>query len=158
MAGATPIKGSDTDFRLVTNGDTLNTYRDVESPRLATEVRGWPPMPGMPAPVRTSRTNPIVESTPMDETYESPYISHSGTPSSITTTSTAILYHTTSHQRPDLNKPLPRIKSSSAREWDPAPDAGSREAQSSNVTSIYQFVPHEDGHISVYKARSDTVS
>lgn len=138
------------DFWLVTNRDSANLDGDLESPPLVMQMRGLPPMAGMPTPVRPPRTQSSLRSTPIGEPYrESSYVWRTSSPSSITTTSTAILDRGAS---PDLNKPLPMLRSSPAADWAPAPEGDSRDAQSANVLSIYQFVPHEDGHISVHKA------
>lgn len=72
------------------------------------------------------------------------------------TTSTAAAYEAALHRQASLNKPLPRIPSATRRDWlDLAEDDMSASTPPQNMLSVYQFVPHEDGHISVVKTRGN---
>lgn len=158
-------KGLEPDFWLVTERDSITTFRDVESQSgLVFQMQPRPPMPGMPTPTRPPRTASTL---------------HTGTALSIITTNTATTNNTktaaaddndhvsvvsaasavpaplrikssrastASSQRPDLNKPLPRIGTAVL-------DASFAAEAQKHMSSIYQFIPHEDGHISVHKAR-----
>lgn len=155
-------KGLEPDFWLVTERDSITTFQDVESQSgLVFQMQPRPPMPGMPTPTRPPRTASTL---------------HTGTALSTITTNTATTKNTTaddndhvsvasaasavpaplriksprastaSSQRPDLNKPLPRIGTAVL-------DASFAAEAQKHMSSIYQFIPHEDGHISVHKAR-----
>lgn len=95
-----------------------------------------PPIPPIPDQLR-----------PMSVSSQSSYA---------TTIATAIL--SPSSAPPDLNKPLPTIRSASDLSVRRNGHVESRDATSMNMMSIYQFVPHEDGHISVHKARKSSYS
>lgn len=148
-------KGLEPDFWLVTERDSVATFRDIESDSgLVFQMQPRPPMPGMPTPTRPPRTASTL---------------HTGTALSTITTNTATTADdvsvasaasavpaplriksprasTASSQRPDLNKPLPRIGTAVL-------DASFAAEAQKHMSSIYQFIPHEDGHISVHKAR-----
>lgn len=57
-------------------------------------------------------------------------------------------------RKASLNKPLPRIPSATRRDWLDLAEDNERRSTPANMLSVYQFVPHEDGHISVIKTRS----
>jgi hypothetical protein len=72
------------------------------------------------------------------------------------TASTSIAAAPTPARPLDLNKPLPRIGTavlddSFASERELSAPAARQQRQ--HMSSVYQFIPYEDGHISVHKAR-----
>lgn len=159
-------KGLEPDFWLVTERDSTVTFQDIEANSgLVLQMQPRPPMPGMPTPTRPPRT----ASTLQTGTALSTITTASNT--TTTTTTAAALADdqlsvasapsavpaplrvvksprasTASSQRPDLNKPLPRIGTVVL-------DASFASEAQKHMSSVYQFIPHEDGHISVHKAR-----
>lgn len=146
----TPRKTLGPDFWILANRHTASFDADLESRPSTMQMSGLASLPGMPtAHVRPSwaQSSPLRPISTGELHRKPSFTRQSGvsTLSSITTTSTAILDRGTT---PDLNKPLPILRSSSAlNKWAP-----SREG----YYSIYQFVAHEDGHMSVHKASRGT--
>ncbi|KAK2605492.1 hypothetical protein N8I77_008325 [Diaporthe amygdali] len=158
-------KSLEPDFWLVTGRDSVATFQDIESNSgLVFQMQPRPPMPGMPTPTRPPRTASTMQTgtalstitTTTTNTTTSDNISavsaNSAVPAPLRVmksprASTA----GTVSSRPDLNKPLPRI-GTAVLDASFASEAASSQAQK-HMSSVYQFIPHEDGHISVHKAR-----
>lgn len=158
-------KSLEPDFWLVTERDSVATFQDIESNSgLVFQMQPRPPMPGMPTPTRPPRTASTMQTgtalstitTTTTNTTTSDNISavsaNSAVPAPLRVmksprASTA----GTVSSRPDLNKPLPRI-GTAVLDASFASEAASSQAQK-HMSSVYQFIPHEDGHISVHKAR-----
>lgn len=160
--GAGGGKGLEPDFWLVTGRDSVATFQDVESTAgLVMQMQPRPPMPGMPTPTRPPRTASTLQS----RTALSAIITTAGAAAddhvSVASAESAVpaplrlvrspRASTSSSSRPDLNKPLPRI-GTVVLDARFASEASSSQAQK-HMSSVYQFIPHEDGHISVHKAR-----
>ncbi|KKY38194.1 putative integral membrane protein [Diaporthe ampelina] len=154
-------KGLEPDFWLVTERDSTFTFQDVESASgLVLQMQPRPPMPGMPTPTRPPRTASTLQTgaalstiatntaatTTADDDHTSVVSAVSAVPAPLRVAKSPRA--STASSRPDLNKPLPRIgtvvlDASFANEG----------AAQKHMSSVYQFIPHEDGHISVHKAR-----
>ncbi|KAG8161875.1 hypothetical protein KVR01_008862 [Diaporthe batatas] len=155
-------KGLEPDFWLVTARDSKATFNDVESASgLVMQMQPRPPMPGMPTPTRPPRTVSTLKagkalsaittattattSTAVDDDHLSVASAASAVPPPLNVVKSP--RHSTASSRPlDLNKPLPRIGTAVL-------DASFASEAQKHMSSIYQFIPHEDGHISVHKAR-----
>lgn len=154
-------KGLEPDFWLVTR-DSVATFQDIESASgLVLQMQPRPPMPGMPTPTRPPRTASTLQtgaalSTITTATTASNKTTTTDDNLSVASAASAVpaplrvakspRASTASSQRPDLNKPLPRIGTAVL-------DASFAAEAQKHMSSVYQFIPHEDGHISVHKAR-----
>lgn len=144
--------------------------REQQQQQSAEPVATWTPIT-TPTPTRPPRTPSTMR--PFSFLAEPmPYLpsfstlgSGARTPS-ISTTSTSILElapkrsnsnssstsSTSSNTPPDLNKPLPMVRASVELDaWETPEYFDPRRAVSTAVTSIYKFVPHQDGSISVQR-------
>lgn len=157
-------KGLEPDFWLVTERDSVATFQDIESNSgLVFQMQPRPPMPGMPTPTRPPRTASTLHTGTALSTITTNTTTTNNTKTaaddndhvSVASAASAVpaplrikspRASTASSQRPDLNKPLPRIGTAVL-------DASFAAEAQKHMSSIYQFIPHEDGHISVHKAR-----
>lgn len=137
---------------------------------LIMQMQAGPGLPGMPTPTRPPRTQSTYRAIP-SMLYRPNTGSSAQTSGGLSVTSSTI--PTSSEvvalaRQASLNKPLPRIPSGTRLDWPSmaaaapaAPEAPEaleeeekkRESTSKNVLSVYQFVPHEDGHISVVRTK-----
>lgn len=155
-------KGLEPDFWLVTR-DSAATFQDIESASgLVLQMQPRPPMPGMPTPTRPPRTASTLQTgtalstittattatnkTTTTDDNLSVASAASAVPAPLRVAAKSPRASTASSQRPDLNKPLPRIGTAVL-------DASFAAEAQKHMSSVYQFIPHEDGHISVHKAR-----
>ncbi|POS70804.1 integral membrane protein [Diaporthe helianthi] len=170
-------KGLEPDFWLVTARDstTTTTFNDVESANgLVLQMQPQPPMPGMPTPTRpprtvstlkagkalsalanttTTTTATVAEADDNDHLSVVSAVSAVPPPLNVIKSPRA---STSSSSRPlDLNKPLPRI-STVMLAASFASEAQAQAQRQRHMSSVYQFIPHEDGHISVHKARKSS--
>lgn len=151
-------KGLEPDFWLVTERDSTLSFRDIESQGLVLQMQARPPMPGMPTPTRPPRTASTLQTGTALSTITTASNTTAATADNLSVASAASAVppplkvvkspraSTASSQRPDLNKPLPRIGTAVL-------DASFASEAQKHMSSVYQFIPHEDGHISVHKAR-----
>lgn len=155
-------KGLEPDFWLVTERASTATFNDVESASgLVLQMQPRPPMPGMPTPTRPPRTISTLKAgkalsaittnttattaTAAEDDHFSVASAASAVPPPLNVIKSPRA--STASSRPlDLNKPLPRIGTVVL-------DASFASEAQKHMSSIYQFIPHEDGHISVHKAR-----
>lgn len=163
-------KGLEPDFWLVTERDSTATFQDIESASgLVLQMQPRPPMPGMPTPTRPPRTASTMHTgtalstvttattntnttTAADNDNLSVASAASAVPAPLRVAAKSPRASTASSQpRPDLNKPLPRIGTAVL-------DASFASEAQKHMSSVYQFIPHEDGHISVHKARKSAFS
>jgi hypothetical protein len=161
-------KGLEPDFWLVTERDSTATFNnDIESESgLVLQMQPRPPMPGMPTPMRPPRTastlqagkalsvittrSTATKATAADDDHLSVASAASAVPPPLKVIKSPRA--STSSSRPlDLNKPLPRIGTVVL-------DASFASEAQKHMSSVYQFIPHEDGHISVHKARKSAFS
>lgn len=158
-------KGLEPDFWLVTERDSTITFQDVESASgLVLQMQPRPPMPGMPTPTRPPRTASTMQTGTALSTITTNTTTTAATADddgSVVSAVSAIPAPlrvakspraSTASSRPDLNKPLPRI-GTAVLDASFASEAGSGSGSQKHMSSVYQFIPHEDGHISVHKAR-----
>lgn len=154
-------KGLEPDFWLVTERDSTASFHDIESESgLVLQMQPRPPMPGMPTPTRPPRTASTLHTGTALSTITTNTNTTTATAAddnlSVASAASAVpaplrvakspRASTASSQRPDLNKPLPRIGTVVL-------DASFASEAQKHMSSVYQFIPHEDGHISVHKAR-----
>ncbi|KAK7703092.1 hypothetical protein SLS64_009363 [Diaporthe eres] len=159
-------KGLEPDFWLVTERDSTATFQDIESASgLVLQMQPRPPMPGMPTPTRPPRTASTLQTGTALSTITTTTTNTNTTAAddnlSVASAASAVpaplrvakspRASTASSQRPDLNKPLPRIGTVVL-------DASFASESQKHMSSVYQFIPHEDGHISVHKARKSAFS
>lgn len=159
-------KGLEPDFWLVTERDSTATFQDIESASgLVLQMQPRPPMPGMPTPTRPPRTVSTLQTGTALSTITTTTTNTNTTAAddnlSVASAASAVpaplrvakspRASTASSQRPDLNKPLPRIGTAVL-------DASFASEAQKHMSSVYQFIPHEDGHISVHKARKSAFS
>lgn len=159
-------KGLEPDFWLVTERDSTATFQDIESASgLVLQMQPRPPMPGMPTPTRPPRTASTLQTGTALSTITTTTTNTTTTAPddnlSVASAASAVpaplrvakspRASTASSPRPDLNKPLPRIGTAVL-------DASFVSEAQKHMSSVYQFIPHEDGHISVHKARKSAFS
>ncbi|KAL1875225.1 hypothetical protein Daus18300_003296 [Diaporthe australafricana] len=162
-------KGLEPDFWLVTAGrDSVDTsFQDVESTAgLVMQMQPRPPMPGMPTPTRPPRTASTLQSrtglsaittTAAGMAAADDHVSVASAESAVPAPLRLVKSpRASTSSRPDLNKPLPRI-GTVVLDASFASDASAAQSQK-HMSSVYQFIPHEDGHISVHKARKSAFS
>lgn len=151
-------KGLEPDFWLVTR-DSVATFQDIEAQSgLVLQMQPRPPMPGMPTPTRPPRTASTLQTgkalsaitsttaTADNDDHLSVASAASAVPPPLKVIKSPRASTASSSRPLDLNKPLPRIGTAVL-------DASFASEAQKHMSSIYQFIPHEDGHISVHKAR-----
>lgn len=175
-ANRTTQNSFDKNFWLVTaandhNHDAAGPWSPgrPDSP-LVMQMHAAPVMPGMPTPTRPPRTPSTLRSIPSLYRPRTNSTWASAAPSPTTYTmmpaatspTTASYYETTAllQRQASLDKPLPRIPSATRRAWLDLAEDDSRASTAApspplqnNMLSVYQFIPHEDGHISVVRTR-----
>lgn len=172
------FKNVDDNFWLVTAADIddggelspTSTSRRPSTP-LVMQMQTAPLMPGMPTPTRPPRTQSTYRSIPSiyrpttSSSTQTFAVAPSVAPSTYTTYSNATTIAASEAalaRKASLNKPLPRIPSATRRDWlglaeeDNNNNHHTRSRSSmKNITSVYQFVPHKDGSISVVRTKGD---